>query len=106
MTKAGKSTRRDYSLTTWMRRTDRLIDPEKVFLKCFAFDQSKVGFSPRPGEYPTVAKTEMDTNDADSDPLATSRSHLRRKGINVRRGFLIDDTAIVGRGLVVGLDPG
>ena len=46
MTKAGKSTRRDYSLTTWMRRTDRLIDPEKVFLKCFAFDQSKVGFSP------------------------------------------------------------
>jgi hypothetical protein len=38
--------------------------------------------------------------------LALSRSLSRRKGIHVRRSFLIDGTAVVCRGLVVGLDPG
>ena len=47
-------------------------------------------------------KTEM----GDGADLALSRSLSRRKGIHVRRTFLINGTAVVCRGRVVGLDTG
>jgi hypothetical protein len=38
--------------------------------------------------------------------VATPPSRESMKGIHVRRSFLIDGTAVVSRGIVVGLDPG